>query len=1441
VGDQYINPITMSLKLLEGYRELLKQTLLHTLKPDDVEEVIRTLQVDQGLFLSLNRKYKKAPQPFRQFCRSHGLDTRIPDMLPYMQDLYVHQEEAILSILEGKTTIVSTGTGSGKTEAFLVPILDHCLKHRSQGVKAIIIYPMNALANDQVRRLKSATADSPVTFGLFTGATSEDARNTIRRQPPDILITNYVMLDWMLTREADQPIFNASRDSLRFIVLDEIHTYRGNKATHLKFLLARLRACFTGPVVQVGTSATLQSDGTRGYLQPNREHLDHFVKALLEVDSYEFIEPQYEPDDEKPEERWGFYLPDPNEELGWTLQANPRTGLDNVGRLMGKQYSEIDLAVDDITQAQFFRDLKEHPFIRAMRIALVQKGSQSLAELSKILSSLLPADYPRHRVEDLTKAFLSAVAFANYEAGQSGTPLLDFRIHLVLQNIGGHLKRCLKCGTYHSGNQENCSDCGYPLFHVYRDDTRRCIGKVSGNRLKWELQPESDDRNNAYYVLISRVDARHRENQGETLIFRDNPEANGNGITLKYDEYGTLRLEVLSAGGYESVRQRTIPLVDEAHRYQYLHSLVRSILDFQPKPARKLLAFIDNREQASQYATILQDEFASQFFEEFLKYSLPQGRAVDIISARDLMRRGIPVEENRTPLEQEVFQEIDLWYWRFLGQPRRQTSREQDLLQLKEDQSLTEFERELLGIFLAERAIAKDFQQEPCDTRCIKFEKEYATDRKGIHCKTGNGSKDPRYPSISLAEHAQEYGVFVQKYGLERIYETVLQLVERGWLVEGETPDGKVHYYLNPRQVLLHLPPSLYSSYDEIRDQRLLTAAVHSSEVKDPDRQQIERDFQRGALNLVLATPTLEMGIDVGKLQSVLMIGFPPLPSNYAQRAGRAGRGSRQQYALIVTFCSDINEHDRFYFRQPKTMIDGVITPPSFNPPNREILEKHINAFVLAGHVSSKEALQHFCANIDSQIQKREGPIREVFGDNPWVHQYLKAEFREQVLNMAKDAIASRSITPQQFFYESGFFPDYSFRRDQVYLVDEKWIGSSARPESTLADAALSEREPEIAYHKFSPGEIVFVAGNVYCISTDGWYQAYQDKPEEMRAYKYFRVSPQVRYAQRHKLTNKYALVQIFTNNQPFLDKGKVMGIAFHPNCRLDFVNEGVRKPDGYKPFSDEKGRFSLGYRIFRKAIVLRFDRRVCADDKTYLSLVSALYRGIKETYKLDESEIRLLIDARPEPPEASEEEFTYVVLYEADGNGNVPMEVMYQNFDKILAATYDTLVNCTCEAGCYLCLRNHATNYFGAKLDKQVALMFLGYLLGKNPFRPSIAAIQEDVAQFDLELRLERKGNLYTVHRPSRSYSAVLAGDQNKTICELLIQAIQAEYTPGMESLRIKAREDYLVRAINGGNIKRNQDEFARLQFNLLRFSKVEATRMNNDEMPTDPNHENA
>ena len=1426
--ERFLNPITLSFELLERYKAHLRESLyLNGLVPADVNTILESVEVDRGLFLSINRRYRTGATSFRRFCADHSLAPKLPDCLGWCNDgrLYIHQERAILSILEGKTTVVSTGTGSGKTEAFLIPILDHCLKHPGKGVKALIIYPMNALANDQVRRIEEATADIPVTYGLFVGPVDDQERDAIRRDPPDILITNYVMLDWMLTRCKDRSIFESSRDSLRYIVLDEIHTYRGNKATHVKFLLRRLKARLSGPMVQIGTSATLQKgDQLEGYLADDRARRDAFIRPLLGVEEYTFVEPDYEPEPDVESGDPFFPLPDPIADLGWALESDPWTGLESLGRLMGKGYSTMDLGVDDISQAPFYRDLERHVFIRELRQLLINHGAQSFVELVRLLSGLLPASYPRHRGEEMVKAYLSAVAFANHHAAGKGRPMLDFRVHLFLRNVGGSLKRCIKCGKYHSGNQQVCQDCGFPLFCVCRHDIRQCLGKVSGNRLRWVLHPESDDRQNVYYVLVTmEAPEGSPVNQGDSLGFRHDARLDRDEMVLDYDTYGRLRLGLLPTRNFQEVLEQTIPLVDREESHEYLRTLVQAILDFEPTGQKKLLGFVDSREKASRTALILQDEFASQFLEECLKLWHPHDWPVDLLAALQILHRQVAGLEDLSDVEQAILDELDLWYWRYVSMPPRQFGGKRDLLRLREPDRFSDLEKKLLEIFLTERAIAKTYDDDRPDSRYIKFWKHHATDRKGIHCWPGEQSEDPRYPSISLSEQAREYQAFVAEHGHDRIVQAMEDLAGRQVLQAGQTPDGKTHYYLDPHAVCFDLPASACHDYAQIRGRYLLTAAVHSSEVKPHRRREVEVQFHQGTLDVVMATPTLELGIDIGKLKNVLMVGVPPLPSNYAQRAGRAGRGRDDNFALIVTFCSEWEDHDVYYFQRPRLMINGVILPPAFDPANPEIVPKHVNAFMLAGMADDRRELKRFAAEIDAEIRRKARVVRDVFGAETCAESYLLGDFRERFLEQS----AHTEDHPQLAFYSSGFFPDYSFRRDQVYLLDEETQVGQAVTERQLADAALSEREPELAYYKFSPGETVYVAGDVYTITSEGPYETVSTDGEAVRRYQYLRAEKQVRYAAKRKKIHKYARAEVFWSDRPFLEKGEVLGVAYDPDCRILFVNRGCLGWEEIEPFSDEGGDFSLGYELYRQALVLRFDASVCADDRPVLSFASALDRTIKDQYGLDEGEIRI-IQATPHAPEAEEMPARYVILYDADGNGNVPLEEVYRNLDQVIGIAYRTMSECQgsagqpCETGCYLCLRSYSTRFFASAVDKEIALMFAGYLLGKNRFRPSIPEPAESATRFDLELRLTQRGDEFVVQGPRGSYAATPDNGWNETIFDLLTQAVQAEFSEGMRAVRIIAGQDYVVDAINSGAIEKGKEALARLQFNLLRFRRA-------------------
>ena len=239
-------------------------------------------------------------------CKSFlRLDNTHPD-----RPLYKHQEESIRKISQNRSVVVTTGTGSGKTECFLYPILNEILSEIENGndevgIRAIFLYPMNALVNDQINRLRGILKQTPeVTFGFFTGDTEERvsknfrenkrqsgeevldneliSREEIRDHPPHLLFTNYSMLEHLLIRPNDCSIFSKDRlNNWKYVVLDEAHSYNGSLGIEMAMLMRRLVSLTNKKPNFILTSATLGKQG---------ESEEEIVKFANRLTSAEFTE-----------------------------------------------------------------------------------------------------------------------------------------------------------------------------------------------------------------------------------------------------------------------------------------------------------------------------------------------------------------------------------------------------------------------------------------------------------------------------------------------------------------------------------------------------------------------------------------------------------------------------------------------------------------------------------------------------------------------------------------------------------------------------------------------------------------------------------------------------------------------------------------------------------------------------------------------------------------------------------------------------------------------------------------------------------------------------------------------------------------------------------------------------------------------------------------------
>lgn len=259
------------------------------------------LASDDGLFRG---PYIDIRLPFRKITAGERIPLDIrPGFEPYRHQLKSFRRLYSKDGHQPQHTLVTTGTGSGKTECFLYPILDHCWRNRDKpGIKAILLYPMNALASDQARRIAQLLWDDErlkgqVTAGLYIGGAGQkgaadrdhlvDKREILRDSPPDILLTNYRMLDFLLLRPEDRKLWqNNDEQTLRYLVLDELHTYDGAQGSDVACLLRRLKGRLQarpGSVCCVGTSATIGG----GMQESTVRALTDFASKVFDEDFFE--------------------------------------------------------------------------------------------------------------------------------------------------------------------------------------------------------------------------------------------------------------------------------------------------------------------------------------------------------------------------------------------------------------------------------------------------------------------------------------------------------------------------------------------------------------------------------------------------------------------------------------------------------------------------------------------------------------------------------------------------------------------------------------------------------------------------------------------------------------------------------------------------------------------------------------------------------------------------------------------------------------------------------------------------------------------------------------------------------------------------------------------------------------------------------------------------
>ncbi len=537
---------------IEAQDMLVKGPLLQIALPYLKDRSIHDL-VDEGVL---------SPR-FEQLCSN---------ALQYDRPLYAHQVKAIRKAVSGRNLVVSTGTGSGKTEAFLIPILDFLLREQDAGtlsqpgVRALLLYPMNALANDQMKRLRRILENYPaITFGRYInvqetpetqaqakagfknmyGDSEPDIDNELKSReemhatPPHLLATNYAMLEYLLLRPNATNLFDGETGThWHFIVLDEAHVYDGANATEIAMLLRRLQDRVAGDkhgkIKGIATSATLGA-GVKDYSEVAKFATNLFNKSFLwneaNPDEQDIVGAEYLPIDALGE-TWGQLTPNIYRSLNKVVNAdnNSAESLIKLKSILtdasvpSKVIAEASTAsqqkMEFATQIFLYQVLKGDSNIRKLISSLNDKA----ALLHVAAEQVFPGD-PQAEQGLIDLVALAVMA----KTGEEEMPLLPARYHTFARALEGAFV-CLNT-TDHPKDKPRlflqrkkfCEHCGSRVFELAnctRCGTAYIVGTATpGSGLDENPEGFEIKINNQYLLQDSQINITENARNTNYYIF----------------------------------------------------------------------------------------------------------------------------------------------------------------------------------------------------------------------------------------------------------------------------------------------------------------------------------------------------------------------------------------------------------------------------------------------------------------------------------------------------------------------------------------------------------------------------------------------------------------------------------------------------------------------------------------------------------------------------------------------------------------------------------------------------------------------------------------------------------------------------------------------------------------------------------------------------------
>ncbi len=1050
--------------------------------------------VTKGPYITLGREYAEG-RSLADLVRAGVLH---PDLLKLdwrfdtNRPLYVHQDKAVCTAADRRHFLVTTGTGSGKTECFLIPVLDWCLKHRGKGLKAVIIYPMNALANDQKDRIDALKLEerTGLKCNIYTSQTSEAERKQAREA--DIVITNYKQMEFLLIRKIDREMFG---ENLRFLVLDEVHSYRGAQATEIACLIRRLKAhtgLLNGEILCVGTSATA-SAGSEG-----RDRLSRFASSLFgeTVHEEDCIGSAFKPQEVDTAAK---YVPPPaavsEEELEDLDSDDPKVIHAMVRRLTGRSIND-----EGAPPGQNIRAV-----LRGNAVA--QALEQALAD-PKVIDDVESELRKVRGRQDADRAGLLREAMAylkvgSFHQGDEDRPRFRPKLHgffhgaynITLcadpecREFNPHGDRaCRTCKNW-AAPVVLCRTCGQEYHKAHYDkDTGALRGTAdffTGKDIVYltpEIHSEDEEDSNGQDGLPGVDDddgPRDVKNMDRVdlcikcaKITRGNSCADCAGRTKPYYMYeGDMHTCPACKDSYRRY-EIVSPLRTGAAASTSV--LITHHIEIMNDAERKLLVFLDNRQDVAHQAGYTQDKhrkFGLRHWIGHLIRTRTQGKPVFLTDLPSLLlEHYVPTIEprrlggsererwlealsiqaameftrytrERGSLETLGLVEIDYdfpanitGYPEFVDLAKRAG--------VSPDKFLT-LVRAMLDIMRQAAAVDYDFFQQPLNplrvrrlaelqdapysvrfpergyqARAYTFDRTKALIAAGISGFVREEDGRGQYPGIQklfaeILKWKNEDAADLIRETVQFLSKPEINLLRRptnfSLPPKARTLSVKL-YHVNREMIRLSVPKRIYMcsncktvrAYDpgtcpKKRDGTMrpvnlnennyyvqlykgrpfrMRVEEHSAQVPETKRKDLETYFKDGKIEVMVASPTMELGVDIGGLNAVVLRGAPPSPANYIQRAGRAAR--RSGIGFISTLCTG-RSHDRHTFEDPGRFVQGYFHPPTIRLDNPYIVHRHMRSFILENMDHPFPAMMvDFLDNYDPPSRMDRDPIRKL-------------------------------------------------------------------------------------------------------------------------------------------------------------------------------------------------------------------------------------------------------------------------------------------------------------------------------------------------------------------------------------------------------------------------------------------------------------------------------